>query len=98
MDSKIKVATLTESSPATSADQALWYKNAIIYELHVRTFADSNADGIGDFPGLTKKLGYLQDLGINTIWLLPATAPSMISARSWMKPTNATSASSSKWF
>ena len=50
---------------------ALWYKDAIIYEVHVRAFKDSNKDGIGDFKGLTEKLDYLQDLGINTIWLLP---------------------------
>ena len=49
----------------------LWYKNAVIYQLHVRTFADSNADGIGDFRGLTSKLGYLQDLGVTALWLLP---------------------------
>jgi maltose alpha-D-glucosyltransferase / alpha-amylase len=49
----------------------LWYKSAIIYELHVRAFADSNGDGIGDFPGLTSKLDYLQDLGVTAIWLLP---------------------------
>ena len=49
----------------------LWYKNAIIYQLHVRTFADSNADGIGDFRGLTSRLSYLQDLGVTALWLLP---------------------------
>jgi len=49
----------------------LWYKDAIIYELHPRAFCDSNGDGIGDFPGLTEKLNYLQDLGITAIWLLP---------------------------
>lgn len=48
-----------------------WYKDGIIYQTHVRAFHDSNGDGIGDFPGLTKKLGYLQDLGINILWLLP---------------------------
>jgi maltose alpha-D-glucosyltransferase/alpha-amylase len=48
-----------------------WYKDAIIYEAHVRAFFDSNNDGIGDFPGLTGKLDYLQALGINTLWLLP---------------------------
>src|SRR5690606_5195993 len=48
-----------------------WYKDAVIYELHVRAFADSNADGIGDFPGLTSKLDYLKDLGVTAIWLLP---------------------------
>ena len=50
---------------------SLWYKDAIFYELHVRTFYDSNGDGVGDFPGATQKLDYLQDLGITCIWLLP---------------------------
>jgi maltose alpha-D-glucosyltransferase / alpha-amylase len=59
--------------PATSYSD--WYRDAIIYELHVKAFADSNADGIGDFAGLTDKLDYIQDLGANTIWLLP-TYPS----------------------
>ena len=54
-----------------SRDEKLWYKDAVIYQLHVRTFCDSNGDGIGDFRGLTSKLGYLQELGINAIWLLP---------------------------
>jgi maltose alpha-D-glucosyltransferase/alpha-amylase len=49
----------------------LWYKDAIFYQLHVRTFYDSNADGIGDFPGLTQKLGYLQELGVSALWLMP---------------------------
>ncbi|HJW30861.1 MAG TPA: alpha-amylase family glycosyl hydrolase, partial [Saprospiraceae bacterium] len=49
----------------------LWYKDAIIYELHVKAFFDSDNDGIGDFRGLSQKLDYLQDLGVNTLWLLP---------------------------
>jgi maltose alpha-D-glucosyltransferase/alpha-amylase len=49
----------------------LWYKDAIIYELHVKTFADSDGDGIGDFRGLIQKLDYLQELGITAVWLLP---------------------------
>lgn len=58
--------------PATGGDgDELWYKDAIIYQLHVKAFADSNNDGIGDFAGLTEKLGYLQDLGVTTLWLLP---------------------------
>ncbi|KPK04914.1 MAG: hypothetical protein AMS20_07870, partial [Gemmatimonas sp. SG8_28] len=48
-----------------------WYQDAVIYQLHVRAFADSNGDGIGDFRGLTQKLDYLQDLGVTTLWLLP---------------------------
>jgi maltose alpha-D-glucosyltransferase/alpha-amylase len=54
-----------------SATDPLWYKDAIIYELHVRAFADSNNDGIGDFPGLMSRLDYLQELGVTCIWLLP---------------------------
>jgi maltose alpha-D-glucosyltransferase / alpha-amylase len=54
-----------------SASDPLWFKDAIIYELHVKAFADSNADGIGDFPGLMQRLDYLQNLGITCIWLLP---------------------------
>jgi maltose alpha-D-glucosyltransferase/alpha-amylase len=49
----------------------LWYKDAIIYQVHVRTFHDSNGDGIGDFQGLEEKLDYLQELGISAIWLMP---------------------------
>ena len=49
----------------------LWYKDAVFYELHVKTFFDSNNDGIGDFAGLTQKLDYLKDLGIDCLWLLP---------------------------
>ena len=49
----------------------LWFKDAIIYEIHIRAFFDSDGDGIGDFEGLVQKLDYLEDLGINTIWLLP---------------------------
>jgi len=49
----------------------IWYKDAIIYELHVRAFYDSVTDGIGDFGGLTQKLDYLEDLGVTAIWLLP---------------------------
>jgi maltose alpha-D-glucosyltransferase / alpha-amylase len=54
-----------------TTSSSLWYKDAIIYELHVRAFADSNDDGIGDFCGLTTKLDYLQDLGVTALWLLP---------------------------
>ena len=54
-----------------SAVDPLWYKDAVIYQLHVKTFADSNGDGIGDFKGLTGKLDYLRDLGVDCLWLLP---------------------------
>ena len=50
---------------------SLWYKDAVIYQAHVRAFVDSTSDGVGDFPGLTSKLAYLEGLGIDTLWLLP---------------------------
>jgi maltose alpha-D-glucosyltransferase / alpha-amylase len=56
--------------PGSAADP-LWYKDAIIYELHVKAFMDSNNDGIGDFQGLLSKLDYVQDLGVTCLWLLP---------------------------
>ena len=52
-------------------DDATWYKDAVIYELHVRAFRDSNADGVGDFAGLIEKLDYIARLGVTAIWLLP---------------------------
>jgi len=57
-------STLTE-------DEGLWYKDAVIYQLHVKTYCDSDEDGIGDFKGLTQKLDYLQNLGVTAVWLLP---------------------------
>jgi len=48
-----------------------WYKSAVIYQVHVRAFYDSNGDGIGDFQGLAQKLDYLKDLGVDAIWLMP---------------------------
>ncbi len=52
-------------------DDSLWYKDAVVYELHVRSFCDSDGDGIGDFRGLTEKLGYFEELGVTALWLLP---------------------------
>ena len=64
--------TLTRSKvePVAAADP-LWFKDAIIYQLHVRAFCDANGDGIGDFRGLTSKLDYIRDLGVTAVWLLP---------------------------
>jgi maltose alpha-D-glucosyltransferase/alpha-amylase len=62
--SDIKAATQLEGDE-------LWFKDAIIYQLHIKAFADSNNDGIGDLIGLTEKLDYLQDLGVTALWLLP---------------------------
>jgi maltose alpha-D-glucosyltransferase/alpha-amylase len=59
-----------KAEPQLAGDD-LWYKDAIIYQLHVKAFSDSNNDGIGDFAGLTEKLDYLQDLGVTALWLLP---------------------------
>src|SRR5947208_15704376 len=52
-------------------DDPLWYKDAVIYEVHVRAFFDSDGDGRGDFQGLTAKLDYLRELGVTALWLLP---------------------------
>jgi maltose alpha-D-glucosyltransferase/alpha-amylase len=60
-------AALTGLEP----QDALWYKDAVIYQLNVKSFFDSNDDGIGDFKGLTSKLEYIRDLGVNTLWLMP---------------------------
>ncbi len=60
-----------ESPRVPLADDPLWYKDAVVYQLHVKSFFDSSGDGIGDFPGLTSRLDYIQDLGVNTLWLLP---------------------------
>ncbi len=54
-----------------STDDSLWYKDAVFYQLHVKSFADSNGDGIGDFPGLTSKLDHLASLGVDCLWLQP---------------------------
>jgi len=53
------------------ADEALWYKDAVIYQLHVKAFADSSGDGIGDLEGLTQRLDYIASLGVTAVWLLP---------------------------
>ncbi|MGC2781003.1 MAG: maltose alpha-D-glucosyltransferase, partial [Bradyrhizobium sp.] len=66
------MSSLDATDLVTTTDgDGLWYKDAIIYQLHVKAFADSNNDGVGDFVGLTDKLDYLQDLGVTTLWLLP---------------------------
>ncbi len=62
---------LASKKPGSAADDPLWYKDAVVYELHVRAFQDSNNDGIGDLPGLTQRLDYLRDLGVSCLWLLP---------------------------
>ncbi|MBI3408691.1 MAG: maltose alpha-D-glucosyltransferase [Planctomycetes bacterium] len=55
----------------SAEEDPLWYKDAVIYEVHVRAFCDSDADGIGDFRGLTERLDYLRDLGVTALWVLP---------------------------
>ena len=61
----------SRTKPSPFRDDPLWYKDAIVYELHIRAFSDSQGDGVGDFLGLTEKLDYLEDLGITALWLLP---------------------------
>ena len=67
-------AAATDAASADAARRAgdtLWYKDAIIYQTHVKAFGDSNGDGTGDFRGLTERLDYIQQLGVNTVWVLP---------------------------
>ncbi|HTP47216.1 MAG TPA: maltose alpha-D-glucosyltransferase [Casimicrobiaceae bacterium] len=70
MDQKATTSALPQIAVQAEKDRH-WYKDAIIYQLHIKAFFDSNDDGMGDFPGLTDKLDYVKDLGVNTIWLLP---------------------------
>ena len=63
--------SLLTTGEDTRPAAATWYKDAVIYEIHVRAFHDGNGDGIGDFEGLISKLDYLQDLGVTALWLLP---------------------------
>ncbi len=64
------MATISQDF-AGLGDDPLWFKDAVIYQLHVKSFFDSDDDGVGDFQGLTRKLDYLQDLGVSAIWLMP---------------------------
>lgn len=71
MSESTKAKSKKTRRPAAFIQDPLWYKDAVIYQVHVKSFYDSNNDGIGDFPGLIEKLDYIADLGVNTIWLLP---------------------------
>jgi maltose alpha-D-glucosyltransferase/alpha-amylase len=62
---------MSEENSSSMEQGGPWYKDAVIYQIHVRSFYDSNGDGIGDFQGLAQKIDYLYDLGINAIWLMP---------------------------
>jgi maltose alpha-D-glucosyltransferase / alpha-amylase len=57
--------------PTLRSPDPLWYKDAVFYQLHVKSFADSNADGVGDFPGLTTRLDHLASLGVDCLWIQP---------------------------
>ncbi len=63
--------TQTETHSSTQDSDPLWYKDAVIYQLHIKSFFDANGDGIGDFEGLHEKLDHIASLGANVIWLLP---------------------------
>jgi maltose alpha-D-glucosyltransferase/alpha-amylase len=71
MSEALQMQPASRESAAAAAADPLWYKDAIIYHMHVKAFHDANGDGIGDFAGLAQKLDYIQELGVNTIWLLP---------------------------
>ncbi len=67
----IREKQVSAADHALISEEPTWYKDAIIYQLHVKSFFDSNNDGIGDFAGLIEKLDYVAGLGVNTVWLLP---------------------------
>ena len=67
----MSTALEVETADTTLANDPHWYKDAVIYQLNVKAFFDSNNDGVGDFPGVTAKLDYVKSLGVNTIWLMP---------------------------
>ncbi len=71
MDVVTRASAAVPAQTELQRDDPLWFKDAIIYQLHIKAFYDSNNDGIGDIRGLTEKLDYVQELGVNTIWLLP---------------------------
>ncbi len=66
-----KTTSAPEPTSAASGDDPLWYRDAVIYQLNVKAFFDSDGDGMGDFQGVTAKLDYVKELGVNTIWLMP---------------------------
>ncbi|WP_116138902.1 maltose alpha-D-glucosyltransferase [Trinickia diaoshuihuensis] len=70
-ESKQRASSARRTANSHLSDDPLWYKDAIIYQVHVKSFFDANNDGVGDFPGLIAKLDYIAELGVNTIWLLP---------------------------
>ncbi|CAN0626621.1 maltose alpha-D-glucosyltransferase / alpha-amylase [Burkholderia multivorans] len=70
-DGTLRPRRARRKGAALCADDPLWYKDAIIYQVHVKSFFDSNNDGIGDFPGLISRLDYIAELGVDTVWLLP---------------------------
>ncbi|GAA0530253.1 maltose alpha-D-glucosyltransferase/alpha-amylase [Rhizomicrobium palustre] len=71
MNIRLDPNILRATSPTPLTGDPLWYKDAVIYQLHVKSFYDSNNDGVGDFQGLIDKLDYIAELGVNVLWLLP---------------------------
>jgi len=71
MDARTLGASVSAIPPPGETPDTQWYMDAIIYQLHVKAFFDSDDDGIGDFKGLTQKLDYIRDLGVNTVWVMP---------------------------
>jgi maltose alpha-D-glucosyltransferase/alpha-amylase len=71
IDAKPSTADIAPPVVVAAPGDPCWYKDAVIYQLNVKSFLDSNDDGIGDFKGLTSKLAYISELGVNTLWLMP---------------------------
>ncbi|PTE20517.1 maltose alpha-D-glucosyltransferase [Cereibacter changlensis JA139] len=71
MNKVLTQSALIRDEPKIDRSQSDWYKDAVIYQLHIKAFMDANGDGIGDFAGLMQRLDYVQALGVTAIWLLP---------------------------
>src|ERR1700742_2835492 len=71
LSATLLTAAAHAQTPATNANGDVWWKHAVIYEIYPRSFQDSNGDGVGDLNGITQRLDYLQNLGIDAIWLSP---------------------------
>ena len=67
----MNIVPTIDADTTQTAEDGLWFKDAVIYQLHVKAFQDSNGDGVGDFAGLCERLDYLRDLGVTALWLLP---------------------------